>query len=294
MVQAVLSGDYVGGSFGPIPMLNLASKGVPMYSLAMDGFQTPTHPAGAIMVRPDDTSIKTFVDLKGKTIGQLGIGTLTYMSLFSAAEKYGMKSNDFSQVFVPFPQMGQLLASKQVDAVYAWPPFIKLIEKAGQGRVLVDDTAWTPYLVASTLGVSKSWADKNPDTVKKLVKAYIEAGRWANDHPAEARKIAAKWMKLPDDVAKDMRMLYWPRNGYVLLPSIWDQYLMMVKTGQIKPVADPAAMIDAYYVQPAQRFVAPALKELGIQPDPETDAMLKMKLRYLQGDLSKYLAPWER
>lgn len=294
MVQAVLAGDFVGGSFGPIPMLNLASKGVPMYSLAMDGYQSREHPAGAIMIRPDETRIQSFADLAGKTVGQLGLGTLTYMTLFAATEKYGMKRNAFREVFVPFPQMGQLLASKQVDAVYAWPPYIRLIEKAGQGRVLTDDTPWVPYLVASTLGLSRKWADQNPEQAKLLVKAHIEAGRWVNDHPAEARRIAARWMNLPDDVAGDMRMLYWPRNGYVLLPSIWDQYFMMVKTGQIKPVEDAAAMIQAYYIEPARRFVAPVLQELGIQPDPTTDEVLKTPLPFLEGSPSRYLGPWNQ
>lgn len=294
LVQAVLAGEFVGGSFGPIPLLNLAARGVPMYALAMDGYHTPQHPAGAIMVRPDETGIKSFSDLKGKAVGQLAVGTLTYMRLFTAAEQYGMKRSDFREVFVPFPQMGQLLNSKQVDAVYSWPPYDTLMIKARQGKVLADDTAWSPYAVAAMLHVSKDWADKNPETVKRLVKAYIEAGRWASDNPAEARRIAAKWMGLSDEVARDMRLLYWPRNGYVMLPSIWDQYHMMVKTGQIKPLDNPAAMIDAYYVQPALRFVAPALKELGLQPDTLTNEMLKIKLPYLEGDLSKYQAPWQQ
>lgn len=294
MVQAILSGDLAGGSFGPIPMLNLAANGAPVYALTMDAFHTPKHPAAAIMVRSDDTSIKSFTDLKGKNVGQLAAGTLTYMRLFMATDKYNMKRNDFREVFVPFPQMGQLLASKQVDAVYTWPPFDTLIAKAGQGKILVDDTEWSPYAVASHLGVSKAWADKNPEAAKNLAKAYIEAGRWANDNPAEARKIAAKYMKLPDDVAKDMRMMYWARNGQNIMPSIWDQYFMMVKTGVLKPVADPQAMMDAYYIQPGQKFVAPALKELGVQPDPLTDSLRKTKLHYLEGDVSRYLGPWER
>lgn len=294
MVQAIMSGEFVGGSFGPIPGLNLASQGREFYYLAMDGYHTPKHPAGSIMIRPDDDSIKSFADLKGKSVGQLAAGTLTYMRLFTAADKYRMKRDDFKEVFVPFPQMGQLLSSKQVDAVYAWPPFDTLMVKAGQGRILANDTEWMPYAVASFLGVTRTWADKNPEDAKKLVKVWIEAGRWANDNPAAARKVAAKYLKLPDDVAGEMRMLYWPTNGYQIMPSIWDHYNMMVKTGQIKPVADPAAMIQAYWIGPAQRFITPALSELGARPDPVTSEMLKLPLPYLEGDVAKYLGPWER
>lgn len=294
MVQAILSGEFVGGSFGPIPGLNLAAQGRDFYYLAMDGYHTPRHPAGAIMIRPDDTSIKSFADLKGKSVGQLAAGTLTFMRLFTAADKYKMKRDDFKEVFVPFPQMGQLLSSKQVDAVYAWPPFDTLMMRTGQARILVNDTEWIPYAVASFLGVSKDWADKNPNAVKALMKVWIEAGRWANDNPAATRKVAAKYLKVPDDVANEMRMLYWPTNGYQMMPSIWDHYYMMVKTGQIKPAANPEALMQRYWIEPAQRFITPAVAEIGSKPDPVTSEMLKLPLPYLEGGAGKYLGPWER
>ena len=294
MVQAVLSGDLIGGSFGPIPSLNLASQGRDLYFLTSDGMPTPDHPAGTIMIRPDDTSAKTLADLKGKSIGQLGPGTLTYMWLLTGEKKYGLKPDELKQVFVPFPQMGQLLSSKQVDAVYAWPPFDTMIEQTGQGKKLVDENDWVPYAVASAFGVSSAWADSHPDDTRRLVKSWIEAGRWVDDHKAEARKIAQKYLRVSDSVAGSMRMLYWPRNGYQLIPSIWDQYNMMVQLGQLKPVSDPAAMIEKYWIAPQQKFITPVLKELGIEEDAVTKALLKMPLPYLEGGVDKYLAPWER
>jgi ABC-type nitrate/sulfonate/bicarbonate transport system substrate-binding protein len=196
-------------------------------------------------------------------------------------------------VNVPFGQMGTLLYSKQVDAVYTWPPFDTFISKAGHGRILVDDTDWAPVAAASGLVVRRDWADKNPEAARSLVLAWIEAGRWANDNNEAARSVAAKYLKLPADVAKDMRMLYWPRNGYQLIPSIWDTYYLMVNTGQIKPVADPKKMIDDYWIKPAQRWITPALATLGSQPDPFTAEMLKSPFPNLKGDRAQFSAPWE-
>lgn len=294
LVKALLAGDLVAGDIATTVMINLASQGLPLYFLTADGYQTPKHPAGAIMIRPDDSSIKSFRDLKGKSVAQLAIGTLTYMRLFSAANKYGMKRDDFREVNAPFGQMGTLLATRQVDAAYTWPPFDTLMVKAGQGKVLVNDTDWAPVAMASGLVVRKEWADKNPDAVRALVKAWIEAGRWVNDNGGEARMVAAKYLKLPPDVAKDMRMLYWPRNGYQLMPSIWDHYHLMVKTGQIKAASNPAAMIEHYWIKPAQTWITPALKDIGTQADPVTAEMLGVALPNLEGDPKKYRGPWER
>ena len=143
-LQGLLSGDLQMVEAGGVPMLNLAAQNLPLYFLVSGGINTPKHKAGSIMIRNDDEFIKSFADLKGKKIGGLPRGTITHLWLANAVAKYGMKRDDFQEVFLPFPQMGGLLASKQVDAIYAWPPFDTMIIQAGQGKILVDDAESEP------------------------------------------------------------------------------------------------------------------------------------------------------
>ena len=246
------------------------------------------------MVRPDDTSIRSFQDLKGKKIGQLGLGTLTYMRLLVAARHFGMKPEDFQQIFVPFPQMGALLASKQVDAVYAYPPFDTLIAQAGQGKTLVDDTEWIPYDVASALVVNKNWADKNPDQVRKITKVWIETARFLADHPVEARQNLVKRLNLPEAIAQAARLPYWPRNGYILMPSLWDTYYLMVNTKQLAPANNIQSVIATYVTEPAKRWITPVLDELGRQPDAYSEAVEKIPLPNLPGPPAGFEGPWKK
>jgi NitT/TauT family transport system substrate-binding protein len=293
-LQGLLSGDLQVVEAGGAPMLNLAAQNLPLYFLVSGGINSPKNPAGAIMVRPDEQSIKSFADLKGKKVGQLGKSTITYFWLFNATARYNMQRDDFQEVFVPFPQMGGLLASKQVDAVYAWPPFDTLISEAGQGRILIDDTEFNPYAVINAMIVRKDWADKNPETVRNLIKASIETGRWINDHQTEARAIIGKKLNLPESVYSKMRMFHFPGNGYQVMPSIWDSYYLMIKAGELQPFADPKAVIQKYWIEPSQRFVTPAVAELGNQKDPIIEEVLKIKLPNLSEDMDQYLAPWEK
>ena len=293
-LQGLLSGDLQMVEAGGAPMLNLAAQDLPLYFLATGGINTPDHPAGAIMIRPDEITIKSFADLKGKKLGGLPKGTITHLWIANALARYGMQRSDIQEVFLPFPQMGGLLASKQVDAIYSWPPFITLQERAGQGKVLVDNSEWNPYAVLNAMIVRRDWADKNPAAVRGLLKASMETQRWIDDHPDEARKIFGEKLKLPEAIARSMRMFYFPRNGYQLMPSIWDFYYLMVKTGELQPMADPKKVIQTYWIEPAQKFIAPALAEIGKQPDPVVDKVLKIRLPNLTGDLSQYLGPWER
>jgi len=294
MMQGLLSGDLQMVDSGTVPMLHLVAQSVPLYYLVSSGINTPSTPLGAIMVRREETAIKSFADLKGRKIGQLGKGVNTDLWLSDAAAHYGMVPDAIRQVFVPFPHMGNLLASKQVDAVYTWAPFDTIISLARQGRVLQTDVAWNPYAETGGMVVRKAWADKNPALVGKLVRVEIEVNRWIDDHPTEARAILGKALNLPAPVYRKMHLAYFPRNGYPLMPGVWDFYYLMVKSGAMAPIAAPKASFDKYWVEPARRFITPALKALGTEPDPLVERVLKIRLPDLPNPPQTYFAAWDR
>jgi ABC-type nitrate/sulfonate/bicarbonate transport system substrate-binding protein len=169
-----------------------------------------------------------------------------------------------------------------------------MTEQAGQGKRLVNDSEWNPYAVLNALIVRRDWADKNPDDVRKLVKSMIEAHRWIDDNVDEAREILGRRLKLSESVYKNMRMFYFPRNGYQVMPSIWDFYYLMLKAKEIQPIADPKAVFEKYWYEPAKKFIDPVLAEMGRQPDPVVDGLYKIKLQNLPGPITDYLGPWER
>lgn len=292
-MSGLLSGDLQMVDSGTVPMLHLAAQNIPLYYLVSQGFNTPQTPLGAILIRPDDTAIKSFRDLKGKKVGQLAKGVNTDLWLWDATAHYGMKRDDFREIYVPFPQMGGLLASKQVDAVYTWAPFDTIITKAGKGRILTLDTPWNPYSSSGGMVVTKRWADAHPKTVETLVKVNILVNRWIDDHPAAARAIIGQRLGLPEAVSHDMRLAYFPRNGYVVMPGIWDFYRLMIKADALKPFANPKAVIRKYWIAPAERFITPVVAALGAEKDPVIDRILKIRLMDLAASPEHYYAPWE-
>ena len=142
--------------------------------------------------------------------------------------------------------------------------------------------------------VRQDWADAHPDQVRKLVRASIEADRWIDDHPDEARTVIGKNLHLDERVYEKMAMFYFPRNGYQVMPSIWDYYYLMLKTGEIQPVADLNGLLRKYWYQPAAKFIDPVVAEMGRQDDPVIQNLLKIKLPNLPGPVSGYLGPWEK
>lgn len=293
-IQGLLSGDLQAVESAVVASLNLARQGIPLYFLTTGGMNTPATPAGTIIVRPDESRIKSFSDLKGRKIAQLGKGTITHLRLLSAIRMAELQPSDVAEIHAPFPAMGGLLQSGQVDAAYAWPPYDTIMLQMGQGKLLTTDAAWNPYSVINVFTVRKDWADKNEKSVRQLVRVNVEANRWINSHPERARDILGRRLKLQPKVAAEMRMFHFPRNGYQLMPSIWENYFLMVSSGQMKPLPSPSAVIESYWIDPARKFIQPVLDEMGIEEDRIANEMLNTALPNLPQPVQTYWATWEK
>jgi hypothetical protein len=125
------------------------------------------------------------------------------------------------------------------------------------------------------------------------VKVSIETNRWVDDHQDQAREVLGKSMGLDEGVYKTMGEFYFPRNGYQLIPSIWDTYYLMVNTGEYQKLDNPEATINDYWIKPATRFITPVVRDLGEQADPIVARALQIKLQNLPKSPETYFAPFE-
>ena len=67
---------------------------------------------------------------------------------------------------------------------------------------------------------------------------------------------------------------------------------MQVKT--IDPHPDPAKLFNDGITEPTKRFTLPVVEELGLEPDPEIEKMLKGDYPFLPKPVESYYADWER
>jgi len=95
-------------------------------------------------------------------------------------------------------------------------------------------------------------------------------------------------------LATQTRIPLFARNGLPVMPNVWHAYEMLVQAKTIDPHPDPAKLINDSVVEPAKRFVLPALEELGEQKDPQIEAMLKGEYPLLPKPAASYYADWER
>ena len=101
-------------------------------------------------------------------------------------------------------------------------------------------------------------------------------------------------MGLDANIYRAMGEFYFPRNGYQLMPSIWDMYYLMVKTGEYQVLPNPEATFNDYWIKPAARFITPVIRAMGEQADPIVTNALKIKLQNLPKPPEAYLAPFRQ
>src|SRR5688572_23521699 len=150
ILNAPASASIPVAEVGVGPALLAALRGAPFVFFTLGSVSGKNYPFTRIMVN-GDSNIQKFSDLSGKTLALHQRGTMEHLSLGAATSRYGITAADIKVQLVPLPNQPQVLAQKQVDAIYAVPPFDVVAEKKFGARTLVETTDFVPYLGYSTL-----------------------------------------------------------------------------------------------------------------------------------------------
>ena len=141
--------------------------------------------------------LTTFTALKGKSISTTSAGAFGDIAARWSAKKFNMQANkDFKLVYNPQAD-GALAEFKQgqTDATLIPPPYSDQA-KAGGNPVIVDYYAEDFRVVGPGTAVSRSFFQKNPNTIKAFLMAYYDGLKRAIDDPAYAKQIDVKYSKL--------------------------------------------------------------------------------------------------
>jgi len=97
----------------------------------------------------------------------------------------------------------------KADAVVTWQPFLSKALKR-PGSHLLTSTKENPDIIVDTLNFRRDIIQKNPELVKKLMKAWYRAVQYYEDHPEEASAIVAKYFNLtPEEYREQVKGLLW-------------------------------------------------------------------------------------
>ncbi|MFI8743720.1 CmpA/NrtA family ABC transporter substrate-binding protein [Pseudomonas sp. NPDC077186] len=107
----------------------------------------------------------------------------------------------------PPPQMPATMEAGTIHGYSVGEPWNQAAVFKGIGVPVVADYAIRKNMSEKVFGVSKSWAEANPETHKRVVKALIRAGKWLDEGDNANRAEAVEILSRPEYVGADAKVI---------------------------------------------------------------------------------------
>lgn len=150
-----------------------------------------------VIMVPENSPIKTAAGLKGKKVAFPAPGiNLSNLGVEEQMQGYGNPPTDFNNVTVGFPNMMAALKNGTVDAAFAIPPFITVMETQIGAHQLVDLMTGPLANIPSTGWTTTTYEEQHyPKTVAAFQRAIMKAQQAAASDPDAVRKLLPSKVK---------------------------------------------------------------------------------------------------
>jgi ABC-type nitrate/sulfonate/bicarbonate transport system substrate-binding protein len=254
IVAALDKGEIDAGKNATPYLIQAVLKG----SDAIAFISQTTNPIYSLIVRPQ---IKSFADLKGKTIGLSTPGDTITLSTVRLLDAKGIRAADYTaKAVVGTPARFACLKSAECAAVPMGQPEDLEAIKQGFPRLGFTYEAGAD-LIFNVDMVRRAWGEKNKDTLVRFVRAMAAAYKFMNDrmNRDEVTAIVRDTGKISDEAARQIYAPYLdpdknvlPRRGELSLPAFNRVLALMADVGAIpKPVPVAERFVDLQYLKAA-------------------------------------------
>ena len=235
LIQDVLQGSDNVAVFG--------ETGTPIYSL---------------IVKPD---IRTFADLKGKTVGlSLAVDTIS-ISTRKLMAKNGVKEGDFKvKELVGTPARSACLKKNECDAVPLGQPEDFILMQEGYRRLGVSTDAMSNFQFIVS-AVRRAWGEKNKDALVRYGRALASSYRYMREtaNRDEVVRIIVDTTGSSESIARQTLQLYFepdrgvvPKQGEIDVKGFNEVIRIMGEVGELKsPLPLVERFIDLQYLKAA-------------------------------------------
>jgi len=172
-IKEALISNRLQAAFIVAPLaIALRAQGVPIKVVYLG------HRYGSAVVVRKNGPIKTFADMRGRTVAIPSRFSDERLLIFRAMKVWGLKPGDIKMVEMAPPDVAGALAAGAIDAYSMGEPFPSQAELGGYGRILFQAREYWPDYMSCILVVQQSLIDKRPDVVQELVDGIARSGLW--------------------------------------------------------------------------------------------------------------------
>jgi NitT/TauT family transport system substrate-binding protein len=153
------------------------------------------------LVVRQDSNIRSFAELRGKTVAVPMRFSGHYLCARQLAERFGL-TESIRLVEMNPPDMASALAAGGLDAYFVGEPFAAQTVTKGHSRVLLYVEEVWPSFICNLVVVRGDLIARHPEWVQQLVQGAARSGLWAKSHTDEAARIASSYWNQPLDLVR--------------------------------------------------------------------------------------------
>ncbi|AMR65370.1 sulfonate ABC transporter substrate-binding protein [Aquipseudomonas alcaligenes] len=249
LLEGLNVGSIDFGTTGEAPPIFAQAAGADLLYVAHE----PPAPTSEAILVPEDSSLKSVSELKGKKIA-LNKGSNVHYLLVRALEDAGLKYSDIQPVYLPPADARAAFERGSVDAWVIWDPFQAAAEHQLQARTLRNGEGLVAnhqfYLAA------RPYAEKHPDVVSVLVEEIRGIGEWTRANSAEATAQVAPLLGLSPEITRTAveRQAY---GAQLITPDVVEAQQQIADTfSDLKLIPKRLSIKDVIWTPPASAKVA--------------------------------------
>jgi NitT/TauT family transport system substrate-binding protein len=249
LLKAVLAGEVLIGVTGSTDIFVFREAGAPIRMLA-------THTEGnhfTLNVAPD---VKDVTDLKGKALGVTRAGSTTWIFARMLARQQGWDPDRDVKIVALGALDAQLAAlSRKEIAAFVWGDGGAVTEMQGKSKVLMRMDRVTPKWISQILYTSEDALAKNPDAIRKGLRAIFRAIAFMRDQPQAAAEICSKKLGWAPEAVMGAHKIsgpLLPGDGHISMEALAVMQDTLLEYGVIKKKLPLAEHVASGYA-PVQR-----------------------------------------
>lgn len=220
-----------------------AARGLPVKIVLLGTMR----PFWGLVVRPE---VKSVTELKGKSMAVPGLLGSQQISAKFILKQYGLDPDrDVIYRVVETGTRIPAMLSGTVDC--SMMDYGEAFRAKKAGFKMLVNAADVHGLVAGGLGVNLKKLKEQPDQVRRVIKALVEALKYVQENPEGTQQVMMSWLKLEHEMAADIYQMArnsYTKNGTMEEATLNSLVTAMLAEANIKNVS-PSQLVDFTLLQ---------------------------------------------
>ena len=248
-------------------LYNAVARGIDLRVVASKAYTPPGRPLAMLIVRKslvDSGRYRALADLKGLTIGVIGNGGTSSVTLGDVLRRARLQPDDVREIPMGIGQMTGAMAGGSLDAGFMLEPLASETQKLGIGMRVAGDDEFHPGRQMTAIVFAGSFATKRPHVARAFLRAYLRGARLYADatrngklEGPDAYQIATVLARMAN--VRDANTIFGlslpaiDPDGQLDLPRLKDDLAFYRDAGLIEGDVDVPLVIDRTFLEDTLR-----------------------------------------